>query len=85
MHGDGHQIYTDGSKLSDNLAGFGYLAVDGDNVLLEGMGHMGQDTHVFQVEILVIHKAVAQVLESWLEGPFTLYSDSRAALGAVAA
>ena len=48
----GIHAYTDGSKLRDGRAGYGYVVAEGDTLISAGEGYLGSYASVFQAELL---------------------------------
>ena len=78
-------IFTDGSKLNDNC-GYGFCINQGNVLIAEGNGKASEKNTVFQCEVLGITKGCDELLNMDAEyNSITIFSDSQAAISALAA
>ena len=76
-------VFTDGSKMTAN-AGYGFGIIEGSEITASGNGQMASNNSVFQAEVLAIHKACETLYEMDSTTEVTIFSDSQAAIQAIA-
>ena len=74
------KCYNDGSRLN-NRTGYGYCITQDDYQISSGHGYLGENTTVFQAEIVGIHRACLEL--SKYEGDVTIFTDSQASMDAI--
>ena len=77
------QAFTDGSKL-DNHTGYGFGIFQGQLELASENGYLGTCQTVFQAEVTAILKACELISKEFWAKSITIFSDSQAAIAALA-
>ena len=75
-------LYTDGSKMECGT-GCGWAVCEGDTIVAEESTYLGNDTSVFQSEVIAISRGVQWILDNCENQNVVVYSDSQAALKAI--
>ena len=74
------KCYTDGSRMNGKT-GYGYIISDGDYIMKESNGFIGDNASVFQAEITAIQQACLEL--SKFEGDITIFTDSMSSVDAL--
>ena len=74
------KCYTDGSRMAGKT-GYGYIISDGDYIMKESSGFIGENASVFQAEITAIHQACLELNN--FDGDITIFTDSMSSLDAL--
>ena len=84
QHGDGTEIYTDGSKLEDEACGTGMTVVKNRQVIADGSWYLGTVPSVYQSELYGLKQAAKWILDNKLNivGSVSVYTDNQAVLHA---
>lgn len=78
---DGIVCYTDGSKTEDHPVGYGYIILNGEELVSNG--NIGSDGTVFQGEIMAIHQAARRMQLIDSEADIHFFIDNQAAIQAL--
>ena len=74
------KCYTDGSRMKGKT-GYGYIISDGDYIMKESNGFIGENASVFQAEVMAIQQACLEL--SNYDGDITIFTDSMSTLDAL--
>lgn len=75
------KIYTDGSKVGDNVA-YSYVAYNGTNKIYEHVSKLNKYNTIFQAELLAVMRAVDWALSTDFT-KFQILSDSKSTINAI--